>query len=234
MKAEIDVLLTIQEKDLKILEIKKKQQSEPQRIETMKNLCADKETELNTAKEAKKDLIVKKEGLENEVEALQEKINKCQLQLYQLKTNQEYRAMEKEIGDYKKSKSDTEDSILEYMEKTEDASLEIANKEKEVKEREAAFKEEKVKVDQELKRLEEEKKKLEGEKEEEAKKIEAKFYKTYKRIFKNKKGLSVVPVDKNICGGCHMVLPPNVMNEVMKNNNKIITCESCSRILYYI
>ncbi|MDD5756941.1 MAG: C4-type zinc ribbon domain-containing protein [bacterium] len=36
----------------------------------------------------------------------------------------------------------------------------------------------------------------------------------------------------NSCGGCHMTLPPQVVNEVRKLD-RLVLCESCSRILFW-
>ena len=53
------------------------------------------------------------------------------------------------------------------------------------------------------------------------------------RILQNKKDVAVVLVSdsNNCCGGCHMQLPPQIINDA-KNINKIVNCNFCGRIVY--
>ena len=62
--------------------------------------------------------------------------------------------------------------------------------------------------------------------------VEARLLKQYERILKGLEGLALVPVVHNSCGGCHMELPPQVVNETQLHD-KWIVCESCARILYW-
>lgn len=233
MKDDMKLLLEMQTKDLRILDIKKTQKEEPARIEQMKELYNEKMEEVKVFKQKKKDSIISKEGLENEVAANEEKTKKLQLQLYQVKTNNEYRALEKEIESAKKEKSRLEDRVLESMEKIDKSQEAIEAAEKEAEDAKDKLNQEKIKVEQELKRMEEEKVLLEKEKKEISEKIDRKSVKIYEQIFKNKQGLTMVTIKNNVCGGCHLGLPPNVLNDVMKNN-KIILCDNCNRILYHL
>ncbi|MBK7107585.1 MAG: C4-type zinc ribbon domain-containing protein [Chitinophagales bacterium] len=53
----------------------------------------------------------------------------------------------------------------------------------------------------------------------------------YYRIRNNyRNGLAVVNVERNSCGGCFAVVPPQVQSEI-KQAKKIIICEHCGRIL---
>lgn len=53
----------------------------------------------------------------------------------------------------------------------------------------------------------------------------------FDRIIKNKQGIGIVPVQGNVCMGCHMILSAQFAIEVRKEN--IMYCPYCSRILYY-
>lgn len=61
--------------------------------------------------------------------------------------------------------------------------------------------------------------------------IDAETIIKFQRIIKrNRQG--IVAVKRNVCNGCHMVLPAQFANEV-RHGNKILFCPYCSRILYY-
>ena len=61
--------------------------------------------------------------------------------------------------------------------------------------------------------------------------IDPKMLKEYERILHSRDGLAMVAVKDNSCGGCHMLVPPQVINLIIMYEH-IITCEVCNRILY--
>lgn len=54
----------------------------------------------------------------------------------------------------------------------------------------------------------------------------------FERIIRNQNNVGIVPVHKNVCEGCHMVLPIQFVNEIRKED-EIFFCPYCSRVLYY-
>ncbi|HPC38787.1 MAG TPA: C4-type zinc ribbon domain-containing protein, partial [Exilispira sp.] len=54
----------------------------------------------------------------------------------------------------------------------------------------------------------------------------------FDRIFQNKGDLAIVPVYKNYCSGCNMILPFSLINKV-KAQKEIVFCPYCSRMLYF-
>ncbi|MCG9898461.1 MAG: C4-type zinc ribbon domain-containing protein [Hydrotalea sp.] len=61
--------------------------------------------------------------------------------------------------------------------------------------------------------------------------IEERLLYSYDRIRKNyRNGLSVVPVERDACGGCFNAIPPQKQSEI-RMHKKIMVCESCGRIL---
>jgi uncharacterized protein len=62
-------------------------------------------------------------------------------------------------------------------------------------------------------------------------KVESRLLNSYDRIRTNyRNGLSVVPVERDACGGCFNAIPPQRQSEI-KQRKKIIVCENCGRIL---
>ena len=53
----------------------------------------------------------------------------------------------------------------------------------------------------------------------------------YEKILHSRDGLAIVTIKDNSCGGCHMLVPPQVIN-LIKMYEHIVTCEVCNRILY--
>jgi uncharacterized protein len=61
--------------------------------------------------------------------------------------------------------------------------------------------------------------------------VEERLLVSYDRIRNNyRNGLSVVPVERDSCGGCFHAIPPQKQSEI-KLRKKIMVCENCGRIL---
>lgn len=54
----------------------------------------------------------------------------------------------------------------------------------------------------------------------------------YERVFKHTGDFGLVPVDSGSCGGCHMKLPPQVVQDAKRGAN-MTSCSYCGRILYW-
>ena len=58
------------------------------------------------------------------------------------------------------------------------------------------------------------------------------IYRKYTRLTK-RYGSAVVPVVNNICQGCYLLLPTQMISPDQQNKS-VITCPNCGRILYWI
>jgi predicted nucleic acid-binding Zn-ribbon protein len=62
--------------------------------------------------------------------------------------------------------------------------------------------------------------------------VDESLHRRYELIFSRRDGLAVVEVSAGTCRGCHMNLPPQLYNQVQRNE-QIHLCPSCQRILYW-
>lgn len=60
--------------------------------------------------------------------------------------------------------------------------------------------------------------------------VDQDLFKDYKRI-RERKGSGIAKVKSDVCSGCHMMIPENLVENV-KTEKKIVVCENCGRILY--
>ena len=56
--------------------------------------------------------------------------------------------------------------------------------------------------------------------------------KLFDKLYKGRNGLALAKANGGDCGGCHMQIPPQIINDI-KRLNALITCDSCGRILYW-
>jgi len=135
-----------------------------------------------------------------------------------------------EIEELKRQNSILEDGIIELMEKIESGEELLEKKKKELEKEEQNYQKKMEEGNKNLEELKKEKEKLENKKAQLSPSISANLLTRYGKLIKAK-GRALVPVVNGTCGGCHMELPPQILNEV-KSGKRLVTCERCSRILY--
>jgi len=88
----------------------------------------------------------------------------------------------------------------------------------------------KAQYDQEVKKIRKEYMALKAKRDELKDKIDVSLLERYNNL-KNSRNTAVVTIENNCCGGCNMALAALVL-EKLKQENSIIECENCGRILY--
>ncbi|HRZ86708.1 MAG TPA: C4-type zinc ribbon domain-containing protein [bacterium] len=232
MLEDLRILILIQEKDVKIRDIERRKVEQPRYFEELKQGFALKQKNLETLKEQLKKCEAERKTLELDVEAKQASAQKYEGQLFQVKTNVEYKALENEIKNIKQEARNVEDRIIEAMEKVEAVRKKIADEEKylagekdKVLIEEQRCKDELVKEERVLEELRAQRQELAG-------KVGRDAYERYTLLFENKDDAAVVPILHGACNGCLMQLTAQVINEV-KRSTELVICENCARILYY-
>ncbi|MEL3901807.1 zinc ribbon domain-containing protein [Treponema phagedenis] len=149
-----------------------------------------------------------------------------------ISTQREYDALDKEIQEATKQEEKIRAEMVKldtrYKKLDEEIKLdqnEIAHQEKELEENKAVIDTNIQKKRDKIKQLEEEEKQLSPD-------LDGDTLFKFERIIKSKQGVGIVPVQGNICSGCHMILPAQFAIEVHKGKS-IMYCPYCSRILYY-
>lgn len=231
IKEQIRLLVSLQDIDARIYGFMKDKEQIPRDIAVLEKCFEDKKEALNKLEEKAKALAVKRKEKELVVASQEENIKKLNGQLFSLKTNKEYQAMLGQIAGLKTDNSVIEEDILKIMEEQDIVKQEALKEKTHLAEEEKKFQEEKKKVDVRLKELESYIGDLTAKGRQIIPAIDKRIYSTYERILTALHGLALVKVMDYTCQGCFMSVTPQVVNEI-KMHDKIITCESCARILY--
>ncbi len=228
---QLSLLVQLQGLDGQIYDLRRKRDGFPLLIKRLEDEYKRECEILSEGEKRLRSLLVKQKEKENELASKEETIKKCESQLYQLKTNEEYATMKKEIGGHNADKSVLEDEIIGILDEAEAAKKDVEKDKRAMKEEEAKLKTEKARCAGELKEIEARLNSLNAERAGMAAKADRGILAKYERILKGKDGLALVPVREDSCGGCHMNLPPQVINEIRMKSG-LVYCEACARILY--
>lgn len=233
MHPDIKTLIELQQVDNDLAALTSRIEATPQQVQALKNQLSDF---LRICDERKARLAAnqkERRELDAEVQAIRVKISKHRDQLYEVKTNEQYRAMLKEVEGEEANIRKAEDRILEKMVDAEQA-------EKQIREAATRLEGEKARVESEVGRLEAASKEAERERDAllERRKtltpgLSDAVLAHYERLRRGRHGLALVEVRDGLCMGCHVRLRPQAYNEI-RTQNTYMTCEACARILYYV
>jgi len=229
----MQLLVRIQESDLQVDDLKARADSIPRESAALDAELAEAKDFLDGAKARHKELDKQQRHEELILEDKNNLLKKYDTQLFAVKTNKEYKAMLAEMDAVKADISSIEERILEILTDIDYATEEIASAEKTVREEEDAVRDNKIRLEKELQEVKQELDKRRQMRLELIPGVDEDLYQLYEKIRMAKKdGPGAVPVVNDSCGGCFMQIPAQVVNELIAGD-RIITCQSCSRILYW-
>lgn len=232
MLEAIEKLLILQDRDRKIAQLNSElSQLEPQR-QALKAKTTAAQNDLESAKSRVKHLESDRKKLELEVEAKKQLIERYSMQQFQTRKNEEYRALAHEIELCKQAITQIEDRELEIMEQIEIAQKQVETATATLAETTKLVDEQLAALNQREQNLKKELAELQAGRAELALAVEETLRARYERLFRSKGGNVVVGVNRGVCGGCHMRLPPQLLVHCQAGQ-EIVTCTNCGRILYY-
>ncbi len=224
-------LSELQEKDTKIVEQQNKVNKFPADIENKKSELLKIKEDFENKKSAyvKLNTLKKeKESLLNEKEAA---IAKHTASLNSIKSNDLYKACLLEIEKAKADKSVVEDEILQLMEDIDKEIVNLKKYETETKQQEENINKEIKEMDASIAKAKDEISVLQKDRDEFAKNIPANILSQYERIRENRNGQGLALIEGDSCGGCNMVLSPQLIVQATKCK-ELVYCDNCSRILF--
>ncbi len=147
-------------------------------------------------------------------------------------TQREYEALDKEISDAAEKEQQLRKAILHKEKTLEDLKFQLEEQEELMQLQEEEVSTEQEKMQQILAEKKQELEQLESQEKELVPDIDPEVIFKFERIIKNKSGVGIVPVHRNVCTGWPMSLPPPVFHQVREGND-FKFCPYCSRILFY-
>ena len=215
----------LQRIDSKIGEIKKLRGELPMEVKDLEDEIAGYNTRANSIDHEIKlidDTIKEKQNIQAESRELLKKYEKQQ---DNVKNSREFEAINKEI-----ELNELEIKACDKKKKDEYLAQK-AQTQKQIDDKQAVL----AKKQNELQKITEETEKEEAElnkkREKSVTAVEARLLLAYDRIRMNyKNGLAVVPVERDSCGGCFNMIPPQRQSDI-RLRKKMTVCEHCGRIL---
>ncbi|MEM9399124.1 MAG: C4-type zinc ribbon domain-containing protein [Verrucomicrobiota bacterium] len=232
MAQEVESLLILQDRDLRLKKLKDEIKNIPVQIDNTRKHFEKKKQKLESLKLKARQIESERKDLENQVLSQEQLMQKYSVQQMSTKKNDEYQALSHEIERCKQEISKIEDKELEIMETYDKAMEEVQAEEKVVAQHSTTIDEKVLSLEKRKENAEKEVSELHNEITELETRVDASLLLKYRRIFKSKGDRALTRVtEAKICTGCHM----NVTHQtyVDAKGGKVVMCEDCGRLIYW-
>jgi uncharacterized protein len=234
MSPDLERLIELQRLETRIADAKAAIASHPQRLADTDARLAAATAAIDAVKERVKQNQEARRALEKDVALYQGRLGKFRDQQSAVKTNREYQALGHEIETAQQELGAVEEKVLERMMEADtiaadvkQAEADFAARRKEIEADKKALADELTAVEQSLKDATEARAAL-------IKQLDPRLLATFEQVARARKGVGVTMATRDgLCSVCHVRLRPQVFQRV-RQNDEIVQCDSCQRILYYV
>lgn len=232
IQEQITILVALQGVEFEILRTEKQIFALNGEASSLGQAAAEHETQVAAEKEALDGLKQTYRELESESKDNSAKIEKSNEKLRAVKTNKEYQSILKEIEEIQKKNSGVEDRMIELLDQLESQEAAVKQKETQLAQFVQTCNEKKIKI---ADRIDQQAQAVEQLQEKQAQirtSADPRILTILDDVKTKVRGMAVVPVEQAICMGCHMNIPPQLYNELLRYD-EVRFCPHCNRIIYW-
>lgn len=180
---------------------------------------------LRSAETSQKDIELEADDLRDKIRPLEEKLYSGRI-----KNPKELGDLQADIDQLKRQLSSIEDRDLEALSLAEATESELRAAEEELERIETDWQREQAELTERAATLTEEMREYEAERATQAAAIGTDLLRRYENLRERHQGRGVARLDRNLCTGCRISLPTNVVSRA-RAGSMLVQCPNCERIL---
>lgn len=234
MKAELEKLIDLQKTDTKIRDLKKSIETAEERRAAIEQEFEQHASSIREIQTNRDKIQAERAELEKQIAESKTHLERADRNLKHAQNQKEYETAMRETDALQKQINTIETQVVEKMTVLEEVEKVLAERAEEINTLDAKRETALVEFDKEITKN---KTKFESESKKRLKvftTLPAQLATVYNRLTeRSRDGIAVAEVVNGSCSACHMKLRPQRHVEV-KRATEIITCESCTRILYIV
>jgi predicted nucleic acid-binding Zn-ribbon protein len=231
LQAQIEILASLQTFDREIKEQTGRKQRLLGEIESKEREIRAKKSEIDTLiagfSEKEKLRLEKDRIFQDEGKKAMEK----RMRMNRIKNVKELQALQREIDQARQSNSELEEELIRIMQEIDVVKEEIAAKEAEMSALQTEWQSKQKQLEEQIHGIDAAISQAIAQRQSIASQVAGDLISRYELIFSRRGGTAVVEVTAGICQGCFMNIPPQLWNEIIRNE-KLHLCPSCQRILF--
>jgi predicted nucleic acid-binding Zn-ribbon protein len=233
MSPDLDRLIRLQHLDTTIDDARRAAAAHPQRLAAADARLDAALQRVEAARQRLRDNQDARRALEKDVALFQGRLAKYKDQQAAVKTNREYQALGHEIETAQQELGSVEEKILERMMEADAIAADVKDAEAALAVQQKEVDAEKKELGEDLALAEASLKKATESREGLLRDLEPRLLALYQQVAKVRKGVAICSATRDgLCSVCHVRLRPQVF-QLVRQNDAIIQCDSCQRILFY-
>lgn len=233
MNPIIEQLLVLQDRDQRIKSHRAQEKAVPTERAALEAKREATKAAFETLRDQSKHNEVERRKLEVEAQTKRDSIAKYRTQQTQTRKNEEFQALIHEIQAAETEIRAIEDRELDLMEAAEKLGVELKAGDAELKHANESIARQLKDLDDKAANLAKRLAELAVERETLASAVDPDTLSLYERILKSKGDVAVVPIEHEICQGCHMKTPGTTVS-LVRAGEELVQDPNCGRILYRV
>jgi uncharacterized protein len=153
------------------------------------------------------------------------------MRMNRIKNIKELQALQREIDQARQANGELEEEIIKFMQEIDTLRAQIKAKEAEMIALQGEWQQQQESLQGQISGIDKAVSEAAARRQSIASQLANDLISRYELIFSRRGGTAVVEVSGGICQGCYMNIPPQLGNEIIKND-KLHLCPSCQRIIY--
>ena len=232
MQSDIALLLKLQVIDYDLGELERSKEYLPDMMGNLTREVDEARTKLAEYTLEKEQALTRQKALELEIKSKEESLEKYQRQMMTIKTNKEYDALVSEIDALKGDINLREQELMTAMERLEELDNDLPSSQGQLDQIQENNARQLQVLQEKIDSIGDTVAKKVAERQQALNQIPRPTMSIYERVRKGLGGAVVITVKKRSCSACHKALTPKKVQEI-RRADKIHTCDSCGRLLYW-
>ncbi len=231
LKQSISALVKLQEIDAQVFKLNAEIKHPPSPMVELQKKMEEADKNFRVADRVFREADRERRALELKLLTLTQDIKKAEGKKTEVRNTKEEFAAGKEVDLYRKRLQEIKTAFDEKTGLAQQKSTVREEKLKVLTDFQAEYKKLQTERESSLSGLQDQMVVLQKQRDEYIAKVDELVFSLYERVQKIRKGSGIALVDSEICGGCFVTISPHDRLKLSKMAS-IVTCSSCSRILY--
>lgn len=229
----IDALLLLQTYDMRRIALEGRIAEGPKLMAQLDAKVDRENADFEAKRKALSDLERARSQLRTQRRSLEAQVAKYKVQQTEVRKNEEYQALSKQIAESEAKAGDMETEELDLLFQIDSAKARVEEDEKEHRQRLAALDEMRAQLSAQLAEFEKERQAEILAAEQAAGKVDPVYLKAYEQVKKmGKRPPFVAPIQNHVCSGCHIRASGSDVADSKNAPTKPIFCGNCGRMVY--
>ena len=234
MSPDLERLIELQHAESAIADARTRIAAHPHRLAEADTKLNDAKNGVDAVKQRQKESQEARREVEKNAAVYQGRLTKFKDQLSAVKTNREYQAMQHEIAAAQTELGAAEEKVIERMVEADGLAVELKDAEARLGRAQKDVEADKCALASELSAAEADLTRATSRRDEIVRSTPAALIALFHQVARARKGVALgTATREGLCSVCHVRLRPPVFQKI-RQNDSIVQCETCQRILYYV